>query len=114
MAGFVFDPKLSAEAVEAITAFATGDAQAVLQESWDIIRQLGEDNPIVDGAKGQLLKVQEHFNDQFVVINNKVRENLLAYEDTAKMINTYAVAGPKDAGDFGSVQDNNYDAAKNL
>lgn len=114
MAELRFDPKLGEQTAETITNILNGQLPATIMEAYELAKMIGEDNPLVEGL-GNLCKLYEHeFNEQGVPRANKIRDNMMANSELAKMFNSLSVAKVAGAADMGVVKDNNYDAAKNL
>ena len=114
MAELRLDPKLGEEVAETITNILNGQLQQSVVDAYDVSKQIGDDNPIVEQVGALCRQYETTFNEELVPRANKVRDNNMAYSNMARIFNSYSVAKVADAADMGTVKDNNYDAATNL
>lgn len=113
MAELNLDKKLAEQACEAVTSILNGDAMECIVTAYQTSKGIGEDNPLVEHVADTFKSFQTFFNDELVPITNKIHTNMEAFGDLAEYFNKLTFAKAT-AGDVGTVEDNNYDAAKDL
>lgn len=116
MAGtaLTFNKELGVEAHDTIVGVTNGQALEVVMDLWGTAQQAGEGNPIVEGMSGTIRELEQFWNGEFVPLANKILQNLMAYSEYSDFINNVVIGAAASHDDLGHVEDNNYDAAKDL
>ena len=114
MAKFIIDPQLAQELAEGIVNAGNGRVQETVVNAYSIAKKIGEDNPVVEVPARNCKQYEVIFNERYLPILNKCAENMYALSDLQTYVLNMQAATVADAGDMGHVEDNNYDAAKNL
>lgn len=110
-----FDERLAQEAIAGITDMANGKFTEDLQALYGVLRELGEDNEIVDVPCRDLRNIEAFYNDQCVPAYNKVIKNCEGFAELAVYVKQQLQgAGAIQGEDVGQVADATYDAARNL
>ena len=114
MANLVFDPKKGQEAAETLVAVCNGKAQDQIVELYQLVKSLGEGNPVVDDPMKVLRQAADYFNDEFVPCANKIKGHFEEYSELASAILAVDSAKVAAGEDMGQVADTTYDAAAML
>lgn len=108
------DPKFGQQAAETIVVLLNGEAREVVVDAYQLARTVGEDNPAVEHLDKMFKDYEVFFNDQMMPAVNKIKDNFLANSDLATYFNNLDFANVQAAEEVGTVEDANYDAAKDL
>lgn len=111
MANLVFDPKKGQEAAEVLVSVCNGKAQDQIVELYQLIKSLGEGNPVVDAPCAVLRQAADYFNDEFVPSSNKIKGHFEEYSELSAAILATESAKVASGEDMGQVADTTYDAA---
>ena len=109
-----FDAKLGEQVAQAMSGIVNGAMQNTVVSAFEIVKSLGEDNPIVEGQKAHLREYEAIFNDQLVKNTNDFLAGCAGFSELANIVNSVATAKLAPVDDMGSISENNYDAAKHL
>lgn len=109
-----FDPQKGHQAAEMLAAVCNGDAQTCVVELYQIVKSMGEGNPVVDAPIASLKKIESYFNEEFVPYANKVKDHFMEYAELSELILKTQAAATKAGEAMGQVEDSTYNAAKVL
>lgn len=110
----VFKPGVAEQAAETLSSILNGELQNSVINAWNICKNMGEDNPLVETLGTSLKDYEAKFNDELLPLATRLKDNFFANEEFVKRFNSLSVATVSKDVDLGTVQDNNYDAAAHL
>lgn len=114
MANLVFDPKKGQEAADTLVSVCNGKAQEQIVGLYQLVKSLGEGNPVVDAPCAVLHQAADYFNEEFVPAANKIKDHFGEYAELSAAILATESAKVAAGEEMGQVADTTYDAAAML
>lgn len=111
--GMVFDAKAAETLAEDVTSVCNGTLLEKFMESFNIVNQCG-DIEGVDAVRKNYMRCQDYWNETIVPKMNVMHGNLLQDAELAKYLQAMEFAAGTLQEDIGSVEERDYDAAKDL